>query len=213
MSLDQLPINLFDLVVLVVLIAGIMAGRKHGMSEEFLGVLKWLAVVGGCALLYAPLGRMLANATLFSLLAAYLMIYIVAALLILGFFALFKHSIGGKLIGSDVFGRSEYYLGMASGLVRYSCVLMFVLALLNSRYFTPTEVKAMENFQNDVYGSNFFPTWHNAQEVVFEKSICGRFIKDNLGFLLIESTHADDKQLHQKEFTGPGLLPYGAVSQ
>lgn len=203
MSLDQLPINIFDIIVLVVLAAGFLAGRRHGMSEELLGLLKWLAVVLVCGLLYGPLGRMLNAATPFSLLASYLIVYTVAAGLILGFFALFKHSIGGKLIGSDVFGRSEYYLGMASGVVRYTCVLIFVLALLNSRFFTPQEVSAMENFQNDVYGSNFFPTWHTAQEVVFEKSICGRIIKDGLGFLLIEPTHLDDKALHQKEFSGP----------
>jgi len=203
MSLDNLPINIFDIVVLAILVAGVMAGRRHGMSEELLSLLKWLTVVTVCSLIYAPLGRMLADATPFSLLASYLMVYIAAALLILGFFAFFKHRLGGKLVGSDIFGKSEFYLGMASGLVRVSCILLAALALLNSRYFSPTEVKSMENFQNEWYGSNFFPTWHTAQDVVFEKSACWRFIKENLGFLLITPTKLDDKALHQKEFAAP----------
>ena len=49
MSLDQLPINLFDLVVIAVLAVGIFRGRKHGMSEELLSLLKWLAILFGCA--------------------------------------------------------------------------------------------------------------------------------------------------------------------
>ena len=49
MNLDQLPINLFDLVVIAVVIAGLARGRKHGMSEELLGLLKWLVILFGCA--------------------------------------------------------------------------------------------------------------------------------------------------------------------
>jgi uncharacterized membrane protein required for colicin V production len=203
MSLDNLPVNLFDLVFLVVLVAGVLQGRKNGMSVELMSVLKWVAVVLGCALVYAPVGTYLANASPFSLLASFMMVYVAAALVILSLFALFKHSLGGKLIGSDVFGRSEYYLGMASGLVRFSCVLLVVLAMLNARYFSPTEVRAMEKFQNDVYGSNFFPTWHSAQEVVFEKSLTGPIIRQYFGFLLIQPTQAEEKQYHQKEAQFP----------
>ena len=47
---------------------------------------------------------------------------------------------------------------MGSGLVRFSCMLLAALALLNARYFSPTEVRAMEKYQDDVYGSDFFPT-------------------------------------------------------
>ncbi len=49
MSLDKLPINAFDCVVLAVLAFGLMRGRKHGMSEELVGLITWLAVLIGCA--------------------------------------------------------------------------------------------------------------------------------------------------------------------
>ncbi len=61
----------------------------------------------------------------------------------------------------------------------------------------------MEDFQNDVYGANYFPTWHSAQEVVFERSLAGSWIKDNLSFLLITPTQPEDKQYHQKDAVLP----------
>ncbi len=200
---NHLSVNMFDVALLVILVLGIMRGRKHGMSEELMGLLKWIGIVIGCGLLYEPLGAWLAQSSPFSLLASYIMVYITGALLILGLFALVKHRLGGKLIGSDIFGRSEYYLGMGSGLIRFACILIAFLAILNSRYFSPQEVRAMEAFQNDVYGKNYFPTWHTAQAVVFENSLSGPWIKDHLGFLLIKPTKPEDKEYHQKDVALP----------
>ena len=203
MDLDKLPVNVFDCVLLVILVVGLMRGRKHGMSEELFGLVKWLVVVIACAFVYEPAGQWFASTSPFSLLASFIMVYISVALLILAVFAFGKNRLGGKLVGSDIFGRAEYYLGMGSGLVRVCCMLLAFLALLNARYFTPMEVRAMEAFQNDMYGSNYFPTWHTAQEVVFEKSISGPWIKEHLGFLLIRPTQPEDKEFHQKEANLP----------
>ncbi|HOX57313.1 MAG TPA: CvpA family protein [Candidatus Paceibacterota bacterium] len=205
MSIDQLPINFFDLVLIVVLMTGIYRGRKHGMSEELLSLLTWLGIVFGCAFLYQPGAQLIGEFTsLFGQLTCYLLAYVIGALLVVMLFIGIKRALGGKLLGSDVFGRAEYYLGMGSGLVRFSCILLAVLALLNARYFSPTEVRAMEKFQNDLYGSNFFPTLHTVQATVFDKSLTGPWIKENLGFLLIKPTEPEDRQLHQKEFVIPG---------
>jgi hypothetical protein len=92
---------------------------------------------------------------------------------------------------------------MASGLVRFSCILLAALALLNARYFSPTEVKAREKYDNDVYGSSFFPTLHSVQSTVFDRSLTGPWIKENLGFLLIKPTEPEHKEFHQKEFAYP----------
>jgi uncharacterized membrane protein required for colicin V production len=203
MELDKLPINVFDLVVLATVVIGLMRGRRHGMSEELMGLVKWLAVVIGCALVYEPAGQWFAQSSPFSLLASFLLVYISGAVLILSLFGLCKYRFGGKLLGSDIFGRAEYYLGMGSGVVRLSCMLLAFLALLNARYFSPIEVRAMEKFQDDVYGSNYFPTWHTAQAVVFEKSLSGPWIRDHLGYLLIKPTQPEDKEFHQKEANLP----------
>jgi uncharacterized membrane protein required for colicin V production len=199
MNLHNLPVNAFDVGLLTVLIVGILTGRKHGMSEELLSLVKWLTVVVACGYLYGPIGTQLVGVTYFSLLSCYIIAYTGVAAVTLGLFALLKHNIGGKLIGSDIFGKSEYYLGMGSGLVRFGCVVIAGLALLNARYFTPKEVDAMIRFQNDMYGSNFFPGLHTAQEVVFEQSLSGPWIKRNLSFLLITPTLPQDTALHQRE--------------
>lgn len=203
MSLDQLPFNIFDLVLVAVLLAGLMTGRKHGMSEELLSLLKWLTIVLVCGLFYAQVGRMVAESSPFSLLYSFMMAYICGLILIFAGFGLFKHSLGGKLVGSDIFGRAEYYLGMGSGVVRFACMLLAALALLNARFFTPAEVQAMDRYQDEWYGKSYFPTWHTAQEVVFERSLAGSWIKQHLSFLLIEPTVEEDKQFHQQQANLP----------
>src|SRR5690242_16069321 len=121
MSLDKLPINGFDLVLIVVLGLGITRGRKLGMSGELVSLLRWLAILFGCAFAYEPVGSTFASTTgIFSKLSAYVIAYIVCALIIVGLSALFKRAMEGRLVGSDFFGRSEYYLGMVSGLIRFS---------------------------------------------------------------------------------------------
>ena len=200
MSFDQLPFNAFDVLIVVILFVGIYYGRRKGMSGEMLSMFKWMCIVFGCAVLYAPIGLWFAGATnVFSTLFCYLMAYAVAALLIALLFVGISKGLGGKLMGSDTFGAAEYYLGMGAGMVRVTCMLLVGLALLNARYFSSAEVKANEKFQNDLYGSNFFPGLHTLQSYVFEKSLMGPVIKNNLSFVLIEPTRPEAKELHQKE--------------
>ncbi len=204
MNLDKLPVNAFDFVLVAILVVGVFRGRKHGMSEELLLLLKWVALLVGCAFLYAPIGEYFATTTnVFSMLSCYLMAYAAIAMVIVALFALVKKGLGGKLMGSDVFGGAEYYLGMGAGLLRFSAILLMGLALLNARYFSADEVKAMENFQNDVYGSNFFPTLHTVQSWALERSLTGVWIKENLGFLLIKPTRPENKDFKQKDFEMP----------
>jgi len=201
--MDNMPVNLFDVALVAILVAGVLRGRKNGMSEELLSLLKWVTLVALCALAYEPVGNWLADSSPFSHLSSFVMAYVAIALVILSSFAGLKKLLGGKLLGSDLFGKSEYYLGMASGLVRFTCVLLAALALLNARYFSPHEVDAMTKFQNDVYGSNFFPTFQSVQATIFEKSLTGPWIKDHLSFLLIKPTPPENKAYKQKEYQMP----------
>ena len=204
MSSNNFPINLFDLVLVAVLVVGVMRGRKHGMSEELLSLLQWLAILVACSFGYEPLGRLFAQTShVLSLLTCYLLAYVAVGLAVLFVFLGIKRGLGGKLLGSDVFGQAEYPLGMGSGLVRVSCMLLAAMALLNARYYSPEEVRAERKFQDDVYGSNFFPTLQTLQSTVFERSLTGPWIKDHLSFLLIKPTQPEDKKIKQKEYTFP----------
>src|ERR1022692_4388634 len=135
MNLDQLPINLFDLVLIIVLIAGLAQGRKHGMSEELMSLLNWLAMLFGCAALYEPTGLFVGGfTTMFGRLSCFLLAYVGMAVGLLLVFALIQRALGGKLLGSDIFGQTEYHLGMGAGLVRFACILRAGLALVIARY-------------------------------------------------------------------------------
>lgn len=199
----KMPFNWFDVLLVIVLFIGLHRGRKRGMSEELISLLKWLAIVIGCAFAYRPIGTAIANSPVFGLLSGYLMAYFAAALLIAVGFAALKRAVGGKLLGSDVFGRSEFYLGMLAGMVRFSCMLIACLALLNARSYTAGEIQSDIAVQNDLYGSTFFPKLYTVQAQVFDRSLTGPWIRQNLGMLLITPTAPEHKQIKQKEFAVP----------
>lgn len=197
-----MPINLFDCLLIAVLVAGVVRGRKHGGSEELLRVLKWLTLVLGCALVYEPVGALVASAGFFDYFSAYVLAYLGAALLIFLLFSTLERRLSAKLVGSDTFGRAEYYLGMGSGLVRYGCILMMALALLNARAFTPEEVEARKEYQMEAFGSTVFPTLHSLQQAVFERSMSGPRIRSNLGFLLINPSEEEQVTPSQTKLAG-----------
>jgi hypothetical protein len=201
--LNNLPFNWFDFLVLGVVGLGLAHGRKHGMSEELIELLRWLAIAVGCAFIYEPLGDLLAGGSLFTLLSGYLIAYIGGALIITSLVTLLKKAIGEKLVGSDVFGRSEFYLGMVAGMVRFCCILIAVLALLNARAYNSAEIRTDIKMQNDVYGSNFFPKLYTIQAQVFERSFAGPLISKQLGFLLIKPTAPVQKQLRKRDYASP----------
>lgn len=199
MNLDKLPMNWFDVLVLVLLLVGWQRGRKHGMSVECVAMLKWIVVIIAAALVYEPMGLWLTTVVPLSKLVAYILCYLLAAGAVAGLFILVKRSIDGKLTGSDAFGRAEYYLAMPAGMVRFMCVLIAGLALLNARQYRPEEVHAMKKFQNDNYGSEFFPTLQAAQASVFQQSFLGPQIKKHLSFLLITPTQPEPKQIRRAD--------------
>lgn len=197
----KLPFNWFDLLLLIVLIVGLQRGRKHGMSEELMMVLKWLSLAVGCAFLYRPIGNVIADGSpVFNKLNGYRIAYVGVALIIAAIFGLLRKFSGGKPVSSEIFGRSEFYLGMMAGIVRFSCMLIMALALLNARNYTKSEIRADIKYQNDVYGSTFFPKLYDIQAQVFKHSLTGPWINDNLGFLLIKPTYDNKKDLRPKDF-------------
>jgi len=195
LNMDSMPVNWFDLAVVVLLLVGILRGRKRGMSQEFLDVFKWLSLVIACGFLYQPVGDMIPRNSVFGRLSAYIVAYVGIAFVVLAVFALIKRAMGGKLIGSDKFGNAEYPLGMISGMIRFACMIIVALALLNARSYTSDEVNAEVKFQNDNYGSQFFPTLQTVQAQVFKKSMSGPVIKEYLALVLIKPTAPEKKDL------------------
>lgn len=188
------PFNLFDILLGVVLVGGLVHGRRHGLSVELLSMTKWLTLVLVCAAVYGPLGGLAAEAGFFDLLSCYLFSYLGIALLIFVVFSVLERKLKPKLARSDIFGRGEYFLGMGSGLLRFACILLAGLALLNAREFTPFELAKQARYEEETYGTDIFPGLHSLQDAVFKRSLTGGWIKDDLGFLLITPTEAHQKK-------------------
>jgi hypothetical protein len=98
-----------------------------------------------------------------------------------------KQLIGEKLTGSDLFGRSEYYLGMMAGLVRFACMIIVLIALMHSRVYTRAELAETEKFQKKSFEDIRFPTYGTIQHAVLAESYTGRLIQANLYPVLIAS--------------------------
>jgi len=188
---NNVPVNWFDMVVVIVLLFGLNKGRKRGMSEELMVTIQWVAIVIAGAFLYKPLGDMLAASSPVSHVFCYVTIYVVMAVVTKIAFGLIKKAAGGKLVGSDVFGAGEYYLGMFAGAIRYACMLVAALAILNAPYYSPQELNAARAYQNEWFGSNFFPELSSVQLDVFKDSFVGSFIKKKAAVLLIASTKSE----------------------
>lgn len=200
----NLPVNWFDIFVLVMLLIGYTRGKKNGMSQESLAVLKWITVMLLPAIAYEPLGTWLATTAHLGKLTSYLIAYVVTAVVVAVVFILVTRPLGEKLKGSDAFGKSEFYLGMPAGILRFACVVMVLLALLNARYYSTAEVKASAKYDLENYGSSFFPHLYTIQDDVFKKSFVGSQVHQYLGFLLIKPTPAipsASAPTKRKEFT------------
>lgn len=192
----------FDLVAALFLLAGLMHGRKRGMSEEVLDLVKWVLAVFIGAKFYAPASTFIANVThiqrLFSNIAAYSLIILVVVIVV----GIIKSATGEKLLGKDIFGSLEYYLGMVSGLIRGACILVVCLNFLSSRSISDAELAVQIKQDKEVYGDTFFPRWGKVQRMVFNESKAGVWITRKLGFLLIEPTPYVDIMTKRDGFSG-----------
>lgn len=199
MHVTQSPVNWFDFLVVIMILLGINKGRKHGMSEEMMVSMQWLAIIFAGAYLYKPLGQALSESSPMSHLFCYIATYLTMAAVIKVAFVLFKKAIGGKLIGSGVFGSAEYYLGMVAGAVRFLCILIFCMAMLNAPYYSSQSLAATRAYELDVYGSQFFPGVSSVQQQVFKESLVGSQFKQHVAFLLIAPTAPEKKDVKRRK--------------
>jgi uncharacterized membrane protein required for colicin V production len=202
-GLEKLAFNWFDVALVLVILFGLWRGRKHGMSKELLPASQWVAIVAAGGFGYAGLGNWLLHADLVKSVfgknftdrtwvfaSSYL---IIAAVVFTVFVALRRHY-GPKLSGSSAFGGGEYYLGMISGALRTTCMLIAALALLNAPVYTAADIQQRKAYANRWYGGgmkdfsgDFIPSVDELQVSVFKQSLLGPVIKDNLGILLINT--------------------------
>jgi uncharacterized membrane protein required for colicin V production len=187
MKTEVVPLNWVDLLTAVVLFVGILRGRKRGMSEELLDTLQWIAIVVVGGLFYQHLAQALAHPSLMSPASVHVASYVLIALTIKLVVTFVKRHTGEKVVGSDLFGRSEYYLGMLAGAARWACVYLFLLNLLHAPYYTREMLVATEKSQEKNFGDVRFPTFGAIQHTFFNDSATGWATEKYLEPILIRS--------------------------
>jgi uncharacterized membrane protein required for colicin V production len=201
---QNLSFNWFDVALVAILAFGVWRGRKRGMSREFLPTLMWLAAVIGAGFGYHDLGEMLAKTgyirkifgnTINERTVAYVICYVGICIAALIIHSILKKVFKEKVSGSNAFGSGEYYLGMIAGMIRYACITMFFLALLNAPVYSAAEVAADKAYRNRWYGGgmkdysgDFIPSVPEVQQSIFKKSFTGPLLQNYLGTLLIGDT-------------------------
>jgi hypothetical protein len=209
MSLDHLPFGWFDIALVAVLAFGLFRGRKNGMTKEVLPMFQWVATVLACGLGYEIVGQLLVNLSGWDKLPCYLLGYFIVMFAIYLVFHAVKKLLTERLTGSNFFGTGEYYLGMISGLIRYACMLLVALALLNAPYYSAADIIRSKAYNarwfgggQQGYNGDFFPTLQSVQEEVFKTSFLGPFIKKYLDVFLINTVSGGDdnqKPAQQKQ--------------
>lgn len=182
----QFPLGWFDFLVIILLIVGFIRGRKHGMSQEILFVLQWLLIVVIGGQYYEPLSKLLYDQGLFGPLFCNLMVYLAIAAVLKLVFTNLKRFVGEKIFASDVFGKYEFYMGMVAGVLRYTCIVLFIISLVNARAYTQQEIAEKEKSQVKDLGSSFFPSYPAVQEQILTKSLSGEFVRTHLSQILLK---------------------------
>jgi len=196
-------VAVFDVIAIALLMIGFWRGRRNGMTKEFLPLMQWLVLVAACTFGYALLGQILVQYGVIRSVfgtqfkestAAFVSGYLIIAFIVFLVFAQLKSKFREKVEGNNTFGNSEYYLGMLSGTIRYACMIIFFLALLNAPVYSLADVHNRQEFNNRWFGGglqgysgDFIPSIDEIQSGVFKDSLLGPVIKNNLSMLLINS--------------------------
>jgi uncharacterized membrane protein required for colicin V production len=188
MKLDALQIGIFDVIAVGVLLFGLFRGRKRGMSLEMLDLIKWLAILFGAAALYPLITDTILRFAHLNLLIANLISYGIAIGAINILFGFIKRAVGEKIVGADVFGGSEFLLGMIAGMFRYACILVVGMSFIGARYYSPEEIASTKKFQQDAFGNISFPTLMSVQQTVFAESMTGNYTKRYLALQMLKPT-------------------------
>jgi uncharacterized membrane protein required for colicin V production len=187
MTIGHMNYNYVDLIVVVWLIVGLIHGRKKGMTQQLLPMLQWVAIVIVAGMFYQPFGLIIRQYAQFEPLWSNILAYLLIGFGIHMVYLWTKHLIQQKLVGSDLFGRAEYYFGMVAGMIAFACMLIVACALMNSRIYTKAELASTEKAQSDAFSDIRFPTFGSIQQEVLFQSYTGCLVRTNLSPVLIKS--------------------------
>ena len=128
---------LFDLVVLIWLAVGLFRGWRNGVSLEVLLLPQWVAAIVVGAVVYPYLGGLIIRMTNCSAVEGARWGYVAPALVAYAMASRLRHFVGNRLADADMFGKAEFRLGAIFGLLRFACMALVVIALIDA--YLPAE--------------------------------------------------------------------------
>jgi len=155
------------------------------MSQELLPMLQWIGIVVAGGLLYWHFSALVRQYTQSSVLWSSIVAYLLIALGVHLIYLWLKQLFAEKMVEKDPFGGAEFYLGMMAGIVRFACMVLVVMALMNSHVESQAELAKTEKFQKDNFSDIRFPTYGEIQQDVLFKSFSGYLVESNLKPILI----------------------------
>jgi hypothetical protein len=108
-------------------------------------------------------------------------------------FSKINFSLGRKLVGTDVFGRYEYILGMLSGVLRYACIAITLLAMFNARIVPAAQRERDRHVQEVDANGVHLPRWGSIQQHVLFESYSGQWARHYLRTFLIDTPATAEK--------------------
>jgi hypothetical protein len=153
--------------------------------------MQWITIVVAAAFFYHQLGDTMNQRPVLSPVTYYLLSYILIGMAISVVFMFFKKRFGQKLVESDIFGRFEFYGGMAAGSLRWLCMYFALLSILHAPQYSEEELADRRKRVEYNFGSDFFPSIDKIQAEVFNVSYTGQGAQKYLGRFLIDPTSSD----------------------
>ncbi|MEJ0091496.1 MAG: CvpA family protein [Limisphaerales bacterium] len=205
-SLGDLPFGWFDFLFIALLLFGLYRGRKNGMTKEFIPAFRWVAIIIAAGLGYEMMGDVFHNFFGVTRATSYVLGYLAVAFVVFLLFVPVQGFLTPRLAGSNIFGGSEYYLGIFAGFICYLSIILFFLALMNAPRYSAADIQAQKEYAFNTFGGgqqgftgDYFPTFQQVQAGVFKNSLVGPFIKDHLGVVLIDTAPAGGEKKLAKQ--------------
>lgn len=172
----------FDVVFLIIIVSGLLYGRKRGLSVELLPVANWIAIVVIGGIFAEPLGAPIASMIKIQPNAAFVFAYLFLAAGVTYVFWQIRQTVAKGLPGSDYFGAGEFPLGAAAAAIRFGCILFACLALLSAQYI-PEEDLAEPVYAYGQKEEGLQPA--DLHRSIFVRSWSGRWMKYSFGGWLL----------------------------
>jgi hypothetical protein len=179
-----IPLNWFDAIILGALGYGYHLGKTNGASEEHMPAMKWLLIVTISGFGAPPLGGLFSSIGLGKYWGQ-MMAYLFLAFLVFLFFKFLDSRGKSTLRDSEWFGRGEYPLGILLCMLKHMSIVVFVMALVNSKSVTAATVAASRENQIKEFGSAIFPTFPVINHGMFVNSFAGPHLRKRLKWVLL----------------------------